>query len=42
VQVENTITQQGEKFANVGKLLSISPGGLLCIIVIYLILIYGP
>ncbi len=32
MQGEITITQQGQKFVNVGRLLSISPGGLLYII----------
>ncbi len=41
VEGEITITQ-GQKFANVGRLLSIRPGGLLYIVAIYLILIYGP
>jgi hypothetical protein len=42
VQDEITITQQGQKFANVGRLLSISLGGLFFIVAIYLVLIYGP
>ncbi len=42
MQGEITITQQGQNFANVGRLLSISLGGLLYIVAIYLVLIYGP
>jgi hypothetical protein len=42
MQGEITITQQGQKFANVGRLLSITLGGLLYIVAIYSVLIYGP
>ncbi len=42
MQGEITITQEGQKFANVGRLLSISLGGLLYIVAIHLVLIYEP
>jgi hypothetical protein len=42
VQGEMTITQEGQKLANVERLLSIDPCVLLYIVAIYLVLIYGP
>jgi hypothetical protein len=42
MQGEIFITQQGQKIANVGRLLSISPSGLFYIVAICSVLIYGP